>query len=987
MGIKRKSHFKGSQEAVSEIIGTLLILAITVILFSTVLFYVAQIPPPHQNTNVDFGTEPIIQHSNGTNMDTWVNVTMGGGQTLNDGTTSIAVFVNEAIYQNKVFKIADSNPSIGTDWKIGETWSLRLNNIPLNSSIRVMVLDSSSNSVVWESKLPLPIKSIPVIADRGMTPSMPIIDNKSYLWVQVYDYDGAILSVKADMSGLGQAEGNIINFIDRGNDLWESPQLTVNANWTNANILLTAMDNDLQSATARMDLDATTSGSSGGSDDSGYEPQNIIYSKSNGFNIFEKDDWDANAFNATPTYSFTLNADDAAVVVVSKSLLNTDSKNYISVIKADDKQVVYEKTSNAFTRYRYTSGYYSYKAYLDIDSINGFSDNSKYIVQIRLEDNSNPTNKIFINHNISTGTGGTSPTIKLYNDTAYTKLDSNYYNNEIFYVEIKGSSLPAGWSFYPSGGEVIIRDFVGGTQVKIAPPSSSTAWNGPISGVSHPSADTYRFAVNLTAAKLGDPWIPGKNQGYVISFDMFTIQIPNGTGYDYKTFYLNAVVYITSPVFSGGIAAGIVQGCTPVFGTTQGLSAWTQSSSMLYYVNDNTWTPPEYMEPFNQWSDYRPQGLLVTSGDMNGDGENNEVVAYLTLCVPQSSASSPNTNTPIYQSYWVPKLALYERSDTGGWSSKVIRTMTETGASGTTFTQIKSLAVGNVDMDDDKDVIFGMANGSLGICRNDGFWSYRQITKVSSSIIAVGLADLDGNIAGHDRARSLDIVFACRDGSVYIMKNTDGMGTFSTPRKAVTATSSLTYATSLCLGDMTNDGLTDLIVIGGTASGGMVYLADNAQLNSGSPTFGNVFGSWISAFSLANAPKTNVTIGNYLSKDVWPDIAVAVGGVGVAAGGGVYFIKHTALNAYVAPVRTITNIATEADGTCVAKIQCMISVDIDNDGLLDLVVSTGDSTPTSTRVVWRGNVLVFLNTDGTGAFARYEIDNTGVPVRSVTVLI
>ena len=66
MGIKRKSHFKGSQEAVSEIIGTLLILAITVILFSTVLFYVAQIPPPHQNTNVDFGTEPIIQHSNGT---------------------------------------------------------------------------------------------------------------------------------------------------------------------------------------------------------------------------------------------------------------------------------------------------------------------------------------------------------------------------------------------------------------------------------------------------------------------------------------------------------------------------------------------------------------------------------------------------------------------------------------------------------------------------------------------------------------------------------------------------------------------------------------------------------------------------------------------------------------------------------------------------------------------------------------------------------
>ncbi len=89
-----------------------------------------------------------------------------------------------------------------------------------------------------------------------------------------------------------------------------------------------------------------------------------------------------------------------------------------------------------------------------------------------MEDNSNPTNKIFINHNISTGTGGNFPTIKLYNNTAYTKLDSNYYNNEIFYVEIKGSGFPAGWApIYQSGGEVIIRDFVGGTQVKSSAPS------------------------------------------------------------------------------------------------------------------------------------------------------------------------------------------------------------------------------------------------------------------------------------------------------------------------------------------------------------------------------------------------------------------------------------------------------------------------------------------------------------------------------------
>ncbi len=86
-------------------------------------------------------------------------------------------------------------------------------------------------------------------------------------------------------------------------------------------------------------------------------------------------------------------------------------------------------------------------------------------------------------------------------------------------------------------------------------------------------------------------------------------------------------------------------------------------------------------------------------------------------------------------------------------------------------------------------------------------------------------------------------MFACKDGKVYIVRNTDGMGTFSRHRKAVVATSSLTYATSLCLGDMTNDGLTDLIVIGGTASWRHgLCVGYNAAANAGSPSFSNVFG-------------------------------------------------------------------------------------------------------------------------------------------------
>jgi hypothetical protein len=274
------------------------------------------------------------------------------------------------------------------------------------------------------------------------------------------------------------------------------------------------------------------------------------------------------------------------------------------------------------------------------------------------------------------------------------------------------------------------------------------------------------------------------------------------------------------------------------------------------------------------------------------------------------------------------------------------------------------------------------------MCRNDGFWSYKQIWKnpTGSSIISLALADLDP--AGvHDRNRSLDIVVGCRDGTVWIIKNTDGMGTFPAGGVKSVSTPGLTFISSLCLGDMDNDKLTDLVVVGGSGANGYVCVGYNANLQA-APSVSSIVGA-IAAFSSTNAPKTNVSIGNYASVDNYPDIAVAVGGMSVASGyGGIWLIKHTfaGTHSYISPVRTITNIATDTEGpNCYAKIQCMVSVDVDNDGLLDFIVGTGDWRASTTRNEWRGNVLIFLNKDGTGAFARYIVDNTGVPVRSVAV--
>ena len=246
MGIKRKSHFKGSQEAVSEIIGTLLIVAITVILFSTVLFYVAQIPAPKSSTNVDFGTNALVI-TNGTAP---VEITFQGGQTLYESNTKIVIIFNET---NVASYLLSDDPSIGSEWTTGETWTKNLTGVTISTSVRVMVLDTASNSVVWESKMPLEVESAPSIGARGLGQSLPVIGNTTYLWAYVYDYDGIIMSVKANMSGLGQKEGNTITMIDQGGNRWESGPLTVNKNWTGASTILTAVDDQGLTASARLE--------------------------------------------------------------------------------------------------------------------------------------------------------------------------------------------------------------------------------------------------------------------------------------------------------------------------------------------------------------------------------------------------------------------------------------------------------------------------------------------------------------------------------------------------------------------------------------------------------------------------------------------------------------------------------------------------------------------------------------------------------------
>ena len=85
--MKRRRSWK-NQSAVSEIIGNLLILVITVTLFSGILYFVSSMPAPTPSTYGDFVGQ--VRYS-GDSENPYCNITIKhlGGQVLEDHNTNI----------------------------------------------------------------------------------------------------------------------------------------------------------------------------------------------------------------------------------------------------------------------------------------------------------------------------------------------------------------------------------------------------------------------------------------------------------------------------------------------------------------------------------------------------------------------------------------------------------------------------------------------------------------------------------------------------------------------------------------------------------------------------------------------------------------------------------------------------------------------------------------------------------------------------------
>ncbi|MFQ6013670.1 MAG: type IV pilin, partial [Thermoplasmata archaeon] len=190
---------------VSEVIGTILILLITVIIFSSIVLWVFTLPAPRAAGNVGIDGSLEGRYVAGSWAGAYVNLTHLGGDDLLDGNTRVYLTIDEQIHafrtQGNHFDGVSVKPygvkGPDVQWNIGETWSYENETIPLNAEVSVLVVDVVRGTVVWDQALlGVPGDHAPIFLDKWVDslPSTPTRDrveaaDRFTLYARVIDPD------------------------------------------------------------------------------------------------------------------------------------------------------------------------------------------------------------------------------------------------------------------------------------------------------------------------------------------------------------------------------------------------------------------------------------------------------------------------------------------------------------------------------------------------------------------------------------------------------------------------------------------------------------------------------------------------------------------------------------------------------------------------------------------------------------------------------
>lgn len=284
-----KAILREDKSGVSEVIGTILILGMTVTLFSVIIVWVSSVPAPIAQTRVDLTSSMTPTPTGGGVL---ITLTHRGGEAMYPVPTAIYISdqagsglqtTDTAILH--LFNPRLANPSgllDGTDsiWSIGERWEYENFRWNVSDSITITIVDTSKNTVEWTGNMNPNAGSRPPIflnvwsagVLNGGLPNPVYSGNGFYLFAEVISPDtgGRITFVNATITAFAgsgvcqlplqmhddgitpdQAAADTI-FSVGNNACMNAPYPALS--WSGSYIILTATDNQARTTTTRFVL-------------------------------------------------------------------------------------------------------------------------------------------------------------------------------------------------------------------------------------------------------------------------------------------------------------------------------------------------------------------------------------------------------------------------------------------------------------------------------------------------------------------------------------------------------------------------------------------------------------------------------------------------------------------------------------------------------------------------------------------------------------
>ncbi len=769
----RKKPFDHS--GVSEVVGTILVLLITVIIFSTIILWVYTIPTPSASGRVSFDGGLDGVYVAGVWNGAYINLTHLGGDDLFEGPTRIYLTIDNQTEvlrtKGEICDDIDCPRDYGVDgsdatWNIGEMWSYRSNEsiITESATVSVMVVDLDRGIVLWnEALLGVAGDQAPIFLDKWVdaAPTTATRDpvkpgDKFTIFAKVIDPDSD-LNVKSVWAYLtfgfnGTPLGGPIQLLDDGNRFvgdkvasdgiyTRSLGLKAQKSWDGGIMILNATDDGGRETKTRLVLKVVDTGTS--SQVTG--PSSLNFgSDVQRYDIFEVEDWEASGWEAISTRSFIKNQ-SLVIVVATKNIPNPDLKNMFILWDPyyNDREVVYSNspytnpvtdtsfpsTTSAFALTEFISGFYIYEYRFNTSSAGSGFDGYQlqpghYPLEFELITSLTPSpgNRLYVTDSIRvTDLSGNSPDyprVETYKDAGHTAPATSFNFTEIMYVKVVVKSTDGSFDI----GNVIVSDFVGNLPIWASPgvtPISVAVLNDVVS---------YSFSVDLSKPNI-DPWNFG-----TISYNLATMNVQD-TDEDYSR--ISTQIKVTGPRWKLDI--------------TMGLKSTTQKNFDLAIYGD-------FFDNVEGWTNYPFETFLASPGNPAPD---NPIKSQVLGDLDGDGDLDLLAGTKNGDVWW------YRNRDGKGHS--LSRFAIDTLASSVT-----SVAVGHVDDDSDLDAAVGTSTGDVWWYRNDGSWSTNFVDNVGTGVAALQLADVNG-----DGAADLIVGLTVGTDSVRVYLN-NGKGVFGT---------------------------------------------------------------------------------------------------------------------------------------------------------------------------------------------------------------